>query len=139
MRKTETEEEKDMFQPEIMIKLNYRDDERNWGTLLLVLAFLPSLVFFSFLSAACLLPRADPISHTLTRTHSASHTHSRRSATVPMPKHHPHGHVQSPSSSSPLLSFSLSCSFTASRLVKVAHAHSHGRSHMHSPRHGCTH
>lgn len=64
-----------MFTPEIMIKLNYRDDESNWGTLLLSLAFLASLVLRSLLSAACLLPRADPISHT--RTHGSSCRHTR--------------------------------------------------------------
>ena len=40
----------------------------NWGTLLLSLAFLASLDFFSLLTAACLLPRAEPISFTHTHT-----------------------------------------------------------------------
>lgn len=137
MNNREAKEEKDMFTPEIMIKLNWRDDESNWGTLLLSLAFLASLVFLSLLSAFCLLPRADPISHTHTDTLLVTHTHSRRSATVPMPKHHPHGHILSPSSSSPVLVLSPSLPLVLSKYHMHTHMVTH--SHKHSPTHRRTH
>lgn len=127
-----------------MIKLNWRDDESNWGTLLLSLAFLASLVFLSLLSAFCLLPRADPISHANTDTLLVTHTHSRRSATLPMPKHHPHGHILSPSSSSPVLLFSLllylsSCQSTTCTLTwSLTHTNTHPSTGAHTDSCACT-
>lgn len=79
---------------------------------------LASLVFLSFFSAACLRPRADPISHTLPVTHAL-----------------PGGQLQSQhqniihmamSSPPPLL---LTLSFATPRLVRAARARSHGHSH----------
>lgn len=113
-------------------KLNQRDDESNWGTLLLSLAFLAAFVLLSFLSAAFLLPRADPISH----THKHTPCHTRNPVGQLQSQYQNIIHMAISSPPPPRL---LSFSFTTSRLVKVAHAHSHGHSHKHSPQHGCTH
>lgn len=130
MSKTETQEEKEAFTAEIMVKLNQKDDESNWGTLLLSLAFLASLVFLSLLLAACLLPRADPISHTHMHKHAPVGQLQFQSQNIL--------HMATFSPPSPRLFSSCSLSLSPRILLSLVlskYSDSHGHSHKHSPEH----